>query len=421
MMSAGGDDHDAEAMGGALVRADAARLLLDALLERDLTPSERRESLALLNILLDRPTRRRPRQPSARHPSVSSAIAQLGHLESRLLEDSPATSADHGPIKWECAFVGQIAVLGPCPPSWQPVALGEIADTCLELQQAIDWHQPFAAAAWSGLRLTGGPVFNPADGRFTGYCGTMEVERVRRLAPIAPSPDDEARLAHEVRSPLGAIVGFADMIVQQSFGPAPIEMQAGARRILETGARLLSALDDMTDAARLDLGHYPVELGWINARPVVDRAIARFASLAADRQATLRAVGGQSLWMQVDEQALLRLVERLLAGILGLAGPQELFELEAIPIAGDRVSIALSRPACLAGWTSDELRNPGIEIESSDHSGQVVPMVGLGFALRLVSQLADRLGGSFVVEPHRFVVNLPALQTLGVVNRAGAI
>ena len=419
-MSTGETDSNRIASARAGARAAAARQLLDLILEREMSDEQRRDAVSLLSSLLAAPFIEK-QTDVVRHPSVNLAIGQLQGLSDELSKGIEDEKSDTDRVEWHCAFVGPMCFGSTPPDRLASMALVELAEASDEIQRAIDWHQPFQEVEWNGLRLSGYPVFSLRDGRFTGYQGSLQRDRIRPVIVQPPSPDEEARLAHEVRSPLGAIVGFADMIVQQSFGPAPIEMQAGARRILETGARLLSALDDMTDAARLDLGHYPVELGWINARPVVDRAIARFASLAADRQATLRAVGGQSLWMQVDEQALLRLVERLLAGILGLAGPQELFELEAIPIAGDRVSIALSRPACLAGWTSDELRNPGIEIESSDHSGQVVPMVGLGFALRLVSQLADRLGGSFVVEPHRFVVNLPALQTLGVVNRAGAI
>ncbi len=418
-MSGDQDESNGDAIGRVQARAGAARLLLDVLIERDLTPAQRSESLALLTEILASPLARRT-TPSSRHPSVSQAIVQLGQLDAQLRPGSGANTTPDGAVGWECALVGNLGFTGTPPVLLSGMTLGGIAGSCPEIHRAIDWYLPFRDVAWNGLRLTGQPAFCLGDGRFIGYSGRAEAERSKPAAPDSPSPDEEARLAHEVRSPLGAIVGFADMIVQQSFGPAPAEMGAAAQRILETGAKLLSALDDMTDAARLDLGRYPVDLGWIDARLVMDRAVARFASLAADRQAALRAVGGQPLWMQVDEQAMQRLVDRLIAGILGLADPQEVFELEARPIAGDRVSLALSRPACLAGWTSDELRNSSIEIDSPVVAGRAVPMVGLGFALRLVTQLAERLGGSFVAEPDRFVVILPALHAIGVASRARA-
>lgn len=419
-MSAGRNDSNGVASGGAQARAAAARQLLDLLIAREMSADQRREAIALLAALLATPLVEQPEPAAVRHPSVNLAIGQLQDLSDELQKGGDPGRTDGAPVDWDCAFVGPLRFETALPGGLADIALVDIAEGSTEIQRAIDWHQPFLDIEWNGWRLSGHPVFSLRDGRFTGYRGSVQPDRVRPVIVPPPSPDEEARLAHEVRSPLGAIVGFADMIVQQPFGPAPPAMRDAAQRILTTGATLLSALEDMTDAARLDLGRYPVDLGWIDVRPVLDQAMDRFASLAVDRQATLVVLGGQSIWMQVDSQALQRLVERLLAGVLSLAGQAELFELEAIPLPGDRIAISLTRPACLAGWSNDELRNPAIDVETPDSGDRAMPMVGLGFALRLVAQLAGRLGGSFIVEPHRFVVNLPALQAGGVASRAGA-
>ena len=418
-MSTGETDSNRIASARAGARAAAARQLLDLILEREMSDEQRRDAVSLLSSLLAAPFIEK-QTDVVRHPSVNLAIGQLQGLSDELSKGIEDEKSDTDRVEWHCAFVGPMCFGSTPPDRLASMALVELAEASDEIQRAIDWHQPFQEVEWNGLRLSGYPVFSLRDGRFTGYQGSLQRDRIRPVIVQPPSPDEEARLAHEVRSPLGAIVGFADMIVQQPFGPAPVAMRDAAQRILTTGATLLSALDDMTDAARLDLGRYPVDLGWIDLCPVIDSAMERFSSLALDRQAKLVALGGSSIWMQVDSQALQRLVERLLAGVLSLAAPGEVFELEATPLPGDRIAISLTRPACLAGWSNDELRNPAIDVEAPDVGDRAMPMVGLGFALRLVAQLAGRLGGGFIVEPHRFVVNLPALQTGGVASRAGA-
>ena len=115
-----------------------------------------------------------------------------------------------------------------------------------------------AAGEW---RIAGVPVFDPRDGRFTGYRGTARRPRAdERAAPGAQAglygsglPADSLRqLVHELRTPLNAIVGFGEMIERQMLGPAAFPYRARADVIVDQGRRLLGAVDDLDMAARID-------------------------------------------------------------------------------------------------------------------------------------------------------------------------
>ena len=100
---------------------------------------------------------------------------------------------------------------------------------------------------------------------------------------------------------------------------------------------------------------------------------------------------------------------RLLAGTIGLAAAGE--EIKAsldLAQRGERamLRLALDRPASIAGMDEAALLDPGY---SPDGDWPGAPALGLGFALRLVRNLAEAVGGALAVGEAGFALYLPAL------------
>ena len=70
-----------------------------------------------------------------------------------------------------------------------------------------------------------------------------------------------ADAAHELRTPLSAIIGFSEIIEQQLFGPVTEEYRILAGNILRDAERLLSGFDDLSTAAKIETGSYVAETG----------------------------------------------------------------------------------------------------------------------------------------------------------------
>jgi hypothetical protein len=98
---------------------------------------------------------------------------------------------------------------------------------------------------------------------------------------------------------------------------------------------------------------------------------------------------------------------RLLAGTIGLARSGEAIR-AAMTLAArgeaPMLCLAIDRPAAIEGVAEGELLDPGY---SPDGDWPAAPALGLGFALRLVRNLAEAVGGALVVEPARFALYLP--------------
>ena len=58
-------------------------------------------------------------------------------------------------------------------------------------------------------------------------------------------------MLHELRTPVNAIQGFAEVIQQQLFGPTPHEYRALAAGIAGDAARILSAFEELDRLAGL--------------------------------------------------------------------------------------------------------------------------------------------------------------------------
>jgi hypothetical protein len=112
---------------------------------------------------------------------------------------------------------------------------------------------------WAGAWLVDAqPHFASENGSFLGYAGTLRRPTAAETAePIAPPPTVEAispdlvrQLVHELRSPLNAITGFAQMIEGQYAGPVASNYRTASRSIIADSAALLSAINEIDMLAR---------------------------------------------------------------------------------------------------------------------------------------------------------------------------
>lgn len=86
--------------------------------------------------------------------------------------------------------------------------------------------------------------------------GRTELEERLRASEGATSAKDRAlaTLAHDIRSPLGAIDGYCWNMEDEVYGPVTDQQRRALARVRMSGRHLLSLLDNVMDMARLDAG-----------------------------------------------------------------------------------------------------------------------------------------------------------------------
>ena len=280
---------------------------------------------------------------------------------------------------------------------------------------------PGEGQASGDWRISGVPFFDPARGSFLGYRGTARRPRLDEVArdggDVAPGlfgthlPADSLRqLIHELRTPLNAIVGFAELIEGQYMGPAAVTYRGRATEIMDQARRLLSAVDDLDTAARIETRRLDLQESAVDAAALLGRLHESYERVAAQRGARLTLSLASNLPpAAVEPGAVERMFARLLAATIGLAGDDETIAAAMdVSARGNRPMIRLSvdRPAAIEGLEEAALLDPGYSPEG-DWPG--APALGLGFALRLVRNLAEAAGGGLVIGDERISLWLPAL------------
>ena len=124
----------------------------------------------------------------------------------------------------------------------------------------------------------------PGPGRFTGYVG-----RFRR--PAAAPADTAASLAadrvrqllHELRTPVTAIQGFAEVIQQQTVGAVPHEYRALAAGIAGEAARMLAGFAEIERIAQLESGTAETDEGITDFVAIARRQVSQLATVLSPR------------------------------------------------------------------------------------------------------------------------------------------
>ena len=280
-----------------------------------------------------------------------------------------------------------------------------------------------SGAAAGDWRISGVPFFDPRSGAFMGYRGSARRPRVdevaRSQAPVAETSglfgtdlqaDSLRQLIHELRTPLNAIIGFAELIDGQHMGPADVQYRSRASEIMDQAARLLSAVDDLDTAARIETSRISFDEGSVDAVALLCRLHDAYERVADQRHSRIAIEIIRDLPPAAVEQgAAERMFARMLAATIGLA--QEGETIAATMSLGDlglrrMLCLAIDRPRAISGLDEAALLDPGYSPEG-DWPG--APALGLGFALRLVRNLAEAVGGALVIGEKRFALYLPPL------------
>jgi signal transduction histidine kinase len=268
---------------------------------------------------------------------------------------------------------------------------------------------PAVAGEW---RADAAPRFDRPGGRFVGYLG-----RLRRPAPDVPAQgpaeaeaDRMRQILHELRTPVNAIQGFAEIIQQQLFGPTPHEYRALAANIAGDSARMLAAFDELDRLVKLDTGAMALDPGECDLLPILSATIAQLDGFNAPRRSGLELNAcDDALPVALAPAEAERLVWRLLATLAGATVPGEVLRLRARR-REKCVRLSLWLPAGLAACDEEALFHAGA---SGQPQALATGPFGAGFALRLAASEARAAGGSLERRAEKLRLSLPAAAPAG--------
>ncbi len=387
----------------------------------DSTESGRSEVSALVERIAQF---KRNREEGPLDPELSPRLPLDDHLASNRQPVSHfGFAADAaGRIEWAEAGVAP-SVIGTRLIA--PRAIGSrMPETTLE--RAYRFRQPIVQSEveLAGASVISGVWFVDASPRFTeggnfaGYIGRFRRHIPGENAARGPELQEADRirqLLHELRTPVTAIQGYAEVIQQQLFGPAPHEYRALAASIAADAAHILSGFEELDRLAKLEAGVAELDEGTTDLSELVRRTVAQLTPVLAPRMAGLNFVRPEDtqLLVALDDFDAESLIWRVLATCGGGCASGEVLEC-SLAQSGNLAQLTCDIPAQLLD-EDDIFAADAKPIADNINAG----LFGAGFALRLARAEARSAGGGLSHDGERLKLLLPLLTEDGLTRDKG--
>ncbi|MBD3408962.1 MAG: PAS domain S-box protein [Ignavibacteriales bacterium] len=245
---------------------------------------------------------------------------------------------------------------------------------------------------------------------------TERLEDERRLREYADAlqriSDDKSRLlsiiAHDVRTPFNAVVGYAEYLVEELDGLSTDEIRKIVSGLYRSAGDVYSLLENLLDWARLQSEGINAKPTTIGVRRVFEETAKLYRALAERRSVNLTIECENAVVVFGDRQMLSSIVRNLLSNALKFSEP------------GGNVSISA---AMQQGKTRIVVADEGVGMTDSQRERlfgkDAKPVVadekrrGAGIGLTVCKEFVELLGGEIFVESELdkgsvFTVILPA-------------
>ncbi|WP_316166016.1 MULTISPECIES: PAS domain-containing protein [unclassified Bradyrhizobium] len=155
--------------------------------------------------------------------------------------------------------------------------------------------------------------------------GENELLQARRLADRAATAkaDMLARISHEVRAPLNAIIGFAEVMIGERFGAIGNKRYVDYLKDIRTsGERVVALIDDMLELSRVETGRIELSFSNQNLNELVENCVAVMQPQANRARIIIRSSLSHALPPVVaDARALRQISLNLISSSISLANP----------------------------------------------------------------------------------------------------
>ncbi len=269
----------------------------------------------------------------------------------------------------------------------------------------IEYRVCDRSGQWRWLRQSDTVFRRDAQGRAVELVGTatdvtarkrIEAELTRALAAAEDAnrakSDFLSNMSHELRSPLNAMLGFAQLLQTGTPPPTPLQAES-VHEILKAGWYLLGLIDEILDLALIESGRQAFVLESVPLAEVLDDCHAMVEGEAAQHGIQLRfaAIDGD-LVVSVDRTRVKQVLINLLSNAVKYNRPRGTVTVGVAQ--GEQGDLRISVEDSGGGLSPEQVARLFQPFERLGQHAGVIAGTGIGLALskRLVELMGGRIG-----------------------------
>jgi signal transduction histidine kinase len=204
-----------------------------------------------------------------------------------------------------------------------------------------------------------------------------------------------AGMTHELRSPLTAIVGFADLLGEQIPGSLNAAQMRQVRMISASAQHIMALVNDALDVARIEAGKLECLIEPVDAAQVISEAAGMLAPLAQAKRLDLDiAPPREPLMVRCDRQRSKQILVNLISNAIKFTARGH------IQVYGFRDSAVPQHARIAVSDTGIGLRPEQLPLLFQEFQQLPSPSqhLGTGLGLAISRKLARLMGGDIEVE-----------------------
>jgi PAS domain S-box-containing protein len=217
-----------------------------------------------------------------------------------------------------------------------------------------------------------------------------------------------ANMSHEFRTPLNAIIGFSELLNEESMGDLNPRQKEFVGYVLQGGKHLLALISDILDLSRVEAGRLQLSCDWVVPKELVDDVRQMVGPLAEKQGVELAfSYAGDISAIYADPVRVKQILYNLLSN--GIKFNQDKGRV-ALDVQEEGEMICWRIADTGTGIREEDVSRLFREFERLEHSGPKPEGTGLGLAL--TKRLVELHGGTIHVESKHgrgstFTVRLP--------------
>ena len=201
-------------------------------------------------------------------------------------------------------------------------------------------------------------------------------------------------VAHELRTPLGGIIGISDLLIEGAEGELPPSVNLNLKLIAESGRRLTYLLNDLLDMSKIRYDTIQINKIPIHLRSLVSKVMALQYSTASQRGLELRnTVPSDFVNVYADEGKLEQILHNLIGNSVKFT--EEGYISVDVEQMGDKVTIMIED-------TGKGLSQSNLQSILDSFDGEIVQQGGIshnsGLGLKISNKLIELHGSKLTME-----------------------
>lgn len=247
----------------------------------------------------------------------------------------------------------------------------------------------------------------PAEDGFWVFVHAMPIDAQARNDDLSERTSFFAGLGHDLKSPLNAVIGFAEIMEAEIRGPLPAAYKDYPGLIRDSGQTLLRLVEDMLAFAKSEAGTYQLDIAAMDIAASGESVLRQSQAMADKAGVTLRLVAEGEVVAMADADAVRRIWDNLVSNAIKYSAE------------GDTVTLTATSRGSISQL---QVRDTGAGMDADDLARIAKPFAqgrnakgraGTGLGLAMVQRLTEMQDGQVEIRTApgagtTVIVRLPA-------------